>query len=903
MDKESKPGGGAFPSNGIVAVVLLVAGALFVREAPLQNTRPASNEARLERRDTGGTKAEQNVEARLWQDPLGAVAKFRAELLKTSKDKLEAEDKRHLSKPLVDQVAEKERTYKRKPQVFAVLMTGGSYSENVESRRRERYAVLAALDASRLSPADTEHLGYILPVFKQGSAAEAPLPVPYEWFDPATDDEGADAATPPVLVLWISGELLGEKPLRRIQDFIDEFRDGHAMWRVLGPSSSDGLKAMIDEVDEGTGIQRLNPEQVRIYSLYATVPSTVVGRSTNENLPCRGKMDDCLANKLSMVRTLGDDAGLARALIDELKLRGLLAYKRTGDAKLSFEAFCKTRELQDVPSQIAVVAEWDTVYGRNFRSQFMPTPEQAGFCVDSFNYVRGLDGQAAEANSAGAKEGGAAKQDGAGKDESRRNDGTFIEVAEGQSQFDYLRRLAIQMRNRDRMLRRNSADGQGFRAIGILGSDVHDKLLVMQALRADFPDAIFFTTDLDARLLHPREQAWARNLIVASNFGLRLTGALQGSVPPFRDSYQTSAFLATRLAMNDALHAAKPDLYAEVPVEWIQHWFHSARIFEIGRTMAFDYTGRARSKGLEPGVTCLAQALAKCNDIHPAGSALYPTPRRLAVAVILSVLILLIWLPPVCAARRAKRYLAQLVMDVGRSGKRLVPFAVCVFGFVALQFVIPWELAGQWKPFAARITDGGEPMLAIEGISMWPSEGLRIATLLLSCCLIHRGWLMLSYSLMDINEEFKSKGMRTRLEARQNKVDQGTTRWCRVAQMFWMACIPPLHKQVPQFARRGMRDEAIDLWGQHVVQDRFRARLARAFTFAGLSALLTFLLLAVVGDDTFLPGRGSWAIAVHGKLGGCCNHRHVLSAVLRGGRDGAQRAFHSRPEAPAWSGR
>ena len=60
------------------------------------------------------------------------------------------------------------------------------------------------------------------------------------------------------------------------------------------------------------------------------------------------------------------------------------------------------------------------------------------------------------------------------------------------------------------------------KAIGVVGTDFYDKYLVLQALRQRFPDVIFFTTDLDARFLHPDNFKWTRNLIVASNFGLSL---------------------------------------------------------------------------------------------------------------------------------------------------------------------------------------------------------------------------------------------------------------------------------------------------------------------------------------------------------------------------------------------
>jgi hypothetical protein len=61
------------------------------------------------------------------------------------------------------------------------------------------------------------------------------------------------------------------------------------------------------------------------------------------------------------------------------------------------------------------------------------------------------------------------------------------------------------------------------------------------------PDAIFFTTDLDAAFLHPEEYKSTHNLIIAASFDLELNHDLLPDVDvvPFRDSYQTSLFFST----------------------------------------------------------------------------------------------------------------------------------------------------------------------------------------------------------------------------------------------------------------------------------------------------------------------------------------------------------------------
>src|SRR5262249_3537777 len=97
---------------------------------------------------------------------------------------------------------------------------------------------------------------------------------------------------------------------------------------------------------------------------------------------------------------------------------------------------------------------------------------------------------------------------------------------EGEPQIDYVRRLAQRMKEEERDHKSR------FKAIGIVGNDVYDKLLLLKALRPQFPDAVFFTTDLDVRLLQPGDYPDTRNLLIASHYGLSLNKCLQGQVAP-----------------------------------------------------------------------------------------------------------------------------------------------------------------------------------------------------------------------------------------------------------------------------------------------------------------------------------------------------------------------------------
>ena len=107
----------------------------------------------------------------------------------------------------------------------------------------------------------------------------------------------------------------------------------------------------------------------------------------------------------------------------------------------------------------------------------------------------------------------------------------------GPSQFDYLRRQA--------MLLKLDHLKEPVVAVGVLGSDVYDKLIVLQALRPELAQAVFFTTDLDALYLHADNVEVTRNLLVVSANDLLPDigdGEAGWNVPPMRDSYQTILF-------------------------------------------------------------------------------------------------------------------------------------------------------------------------------------------------------------------------------------------------------------------------------------------------------------------------------------------------------------------------
>ena len=257
-------------------------------------------------------------------------------------------------------------------------------------------------------------------------------------------------------------------------------------------------------------------------------------------------------------RTIATDDKLASLLADEL------VYRRVkGDAT------------------IALVGQWDTAYSRSLAKlisqQWCETahPPQKGSdsCdrVYSYNYLRGIDGQVP-----GIKPKDKAESD-------SKTEPKDIERADGDAQIDYLRRMRDALVAEDGRQRQECgllarlSQKCGIRAIGVLGNDYFDKLLVLQALKPVFPTAVFFTTDLHADMLHPQHNPFTRNLVVASGFGLTLPGDQQNRIPPLRDSYQAAVLHTVRLVASRSFGASSRELSAPPP-----------RLFEIGRTEAVE---------------------------------------------------------------------------------------------------------------------------------------------------------------------------------------------------------------------------------------------------------------------------------------------------------------------------
>lgn len=284
---------------------------------------------------------------------------------------------------------------------------------------------------------------------------------------------------------------------------------------------------------------------------------------------------------VSLKQSIHTDLQLTDELVDELERRGVKVGSKGSD-------------------HIVLISEWDTSYGRALplsfaisiekyrqnhnpksKNNILPWPER----IHKMTYMRGIDGMLPDDNDSATKTVNSQQ-----RNDKSSNMGYYTPEFKqplGQAQFDYIRRLEDRIKqmpllDHDGKMSEESCGGE-IRAIGVLGSDIYDKLLILRALRGKFPNAIFFTNDLDARLFHETELPWTRNLIVASSYGLQLHPSLQKDIPPFRNVYQSSVFVATLQALG---------IKDDIDLDTI-----SPRIFEIGRRGPYDLSHFPRDDG------------------------------------------------------------------------------------------------------------------------------------------------------------------------------------------------------------------------------------------------------------------------------------------------------------------
>jgi hypothetical protein len=582
MDNKGSGTNLAFWLPGSAVILSLVVSMFALNREPFLEPRPIGAQF----------QAQLPIEARLWQDPFDAVERYRKKLTDSKNP-----DAEHVCSPDLSPLAGD----KPAPDIMVALVEGGPYADEVERRRRIRYALLAGFKNSHRVPDQEQYIHCLR--LAANLSLDAPqktgfVDAPYEVFvsnpfDPPTALEGAPPPPDRTIVFWFKQDALGSTPLQSLETLRQTLKNkiavacapkpcaeppDTAVLKVIGPSTSTVLRDMFQDQDIGQATPK-----VEIYSPLATADNETLDRGYP-------KLSPPLASRQSMklLRTVSDDGTMTQLMLEELKLRRVdpATGVRCSEGKLRRIGSPCTRDLRRSGHRIALISEWDSFYSRALIESFKTQVARDAHLgsdeknhrdvVDQwilrFSYLRGLDGRLPEESASNDKS--ASSDPGKNKDPTQL-DLSPLEKSDGNSQLDYLRRLADHIANEDAAYRRNGESGIG--AIGVLGVDAYDKLLVLQALKSRMPYKLYFSTDLDARMLQRGQAQTTRNLILAAPYGLTLTRALQQDVPPFRDSLQSAVFISVLAALAPQSFDAK-----RAKFDYSKSELLSPGIYEVG---------------------------------------------------------------------------------------------------------------------------------------------------------------------------------------------------------------------------------------------------------------------------------------------------------------------------------
>lgn len=814
---------GAF---SILMVVLLAAG-VVVKNVPLESARPLDSRfAKL------APPGQEDVEARLWQDPFDAIEKHRESFGLPSMpaaDTLKTLPAPHTPATLHAHIRELRQKDLDSLTVVAVSVAGGAFSEAAEWRRRSRYAVVSALGSLGYNPKNSNTIGYFRIAGHQPDAVGSILTVPYEWYErkewkgreERKEEKEFKGRSPDVLVLWLNEDGFTVEPLQKLRALFSKLTPPSSKGlnvKLVGITGSEMLKGLIKDSRANEGKLTLESNGgLEVFASGATLsncdilaslgkPNDLSTHDDPRAWDCFRQDSDYSKRKYlwsSIVRATGTDDVLAAALQWELWQRGV-------NREPFYEANPLSTGTSDVKTWqrecgdgLVLISELDTEYGRalsryltaGFKALCTPNLDESSL-VGAFTYFRGLDGTLPGTGKPGVN---ALLRD--GKDDSKDSNTSKglraqledvpKEHAEGRNQYDYLRRLADEI---DRLDRNRKFAEHGVKAIGIVGSDVYDKILILQALRPRFKNKIFFTTDLDARYLHPDQKDWTRNLVVASNFGLTLHQTLQSTTLPFRDSYQAATYLATLMALTTSPENG-----------WqgkLKEWLHP-QIFEIGRTEAVyiasppvaeltrwvesghfndnaDKTNKTECDSIEE--------LSKCKSIEPnrfvLEDLLDPNFKTVFFGILLVTLVFL-----------ASRNFGTKVWDIhlmSSPGHKMAQATTLgLIGVVALIILLIVALPViSWIDalFERRV---GEPFRWLEGVSVWPSLILHLTSL---CLMV----LFTSWSIIQLRSQAISIAKRIRVDIPDEyKLDRSW--WARI----W----PGPHLDLTEYDTNGKKTE------------------------------------------------------------------------------------------------
>lgn len=540
--------------------------------------------------------------------------------------------------------------------VLPVVLSGRSDADLREARLRSRYAFQEAMEALKYRPLSSSDLGYFpVPiaidvtsretlgmvkmagfhiglstpsgdVTKEKNSAIAGtefIPVTFEIFELQAEDKGKsggdDDADPlkRVCVLWIDDRIvtLGDSPhYLNVNVIAQHVLPNVKVEDIITLSSSDEMRALLDDdiaiIPNGVQLHYCKSTWLPENGFFGKEAAKVrPGTGNTEDAPAQNPAPSSKRDKIQRIMPV--DPYSLQVLIGELALRstnlarGLQPkpvpdasspVKKQGDKPEKSKGSQNNSEERPPPKpEVWLFSEQDTLYSDSMVREFKKLVNER-WTVESFQYLRGVDGGLPPDSQSGPPKSSSEPGEKLLEAFSRSLLSSGENTSKGfdQRQLDYLERQADTLFQDQR----GKPYHERVKAIGVLGSDVYDKLVVLQVLKKRFPAVHYFTTELDALYLDPSLRSVTQNLLIGSAFELAPTPPY--SADPcfrqvrFRDSYQTALYQC----VTQILGRPTPELSPRV------------RVFEVGRH-GFElpeYPPRANKKSDNEGATGAAEA-------------------------------------------------------------------------------------------------------------------------------------------------------------------------------------------------------------------------------------------------------------------------------------------------------
>jgi hypothetical protein len=272
---------------------------------------------------------------------------------------------------------------------------------------RRASAMPGTRGATLISAKPDENSGAPDPGSDKELASPLPWIIPFESFS-----ELSNRPDQRIIVLWLNETTLGSrgKPLLNVAWLLCQLYPDQkpSNFVVLGPQESTTLAAMVREINDydvgGAGPSSSRPcddgpktvlNGVPIYNFGATADDEAVARDAQLADPRTVNIGEQFKRVgMRYQRVINTDKRLAGVLVNELKWRNI---KPTQLNSLTLQP-------EERPDHVAIIAEWDTIYGRSWGDTlakcFASDCDGLGATtlydqpwIFRYAYLRGLDGQ------------------------------------------------------------------------------------------------------------------------------------------------------------------------------------------------------------------------------------------------------------------------------------------------------------------------------------------------------------------------------------------------------------------------------------------------------------------------------------------------------------------------------